>query len=232
MNPLTGVLGESWRMYRAHLPHFLAIAFIVYLGAAIVDAAVSAAHGFIVPLIGSVITTLAVFLVQAALVDAVQDVRDGRVDLSVGKTLQAAVPAVLPAAAAGLLAGIAITIGLVLLVVPGLIMITFWAVLIPVVVIERSTVLGAFGRSRQLVRGQGWPVFGTLVLLWIIYIVADIVIGLLLTALPLSLSNGLSTLVTGTLVVPFLAIAVTLIYYRLAGTPLSTPDRGYAKPPF
>ena len=38
MNPLSGVLGEAWQMYKAHAGHLLAIAFVIYLGAAVIAA--------------------------------------------------------------------------------------------------------------------------------------------------------------------------------------------------
>lgn len=36
MNPLSGVLTEAWQMYRAHAWHLLAIAFIIYVAAAVI----------------------------------------------------------------------------------------------------------------------------------------------------------------------------------------------------
>ena len=38
MNPLSGVLGEAWQMYKAHAWHLLAIAFVIYLAAAVIAA--------------------------------------------------------------------------------------------------------------------------------------------------------------------------------------------------
>lgn len=220
-------------MYKAHALHLIVIAFVIYLAAAILDGLISLAGGFLVSFLGSIISLLAGFLVQASLVKAVQDVRDGRADLSLSETVSAALPSILPVAAAAIMAGIAITIGLILLIVPGLYLITIWAVIVPVIVIERSGVFQSFGRSQQLVRGRGWNVFGTLVLVWLITIVLNIVLGLLLFALPLGLRNGLSTLVSGTLLSPFLALIVTLIYYRLVATPAPgnvPPGGGYGQP--
>ena len=58
---------------------------------------------------------------------------------------------------AGILAGIAIGIGLLfLLFAPGLFLLTIWAVLAPVIVIERVGAIESFGRSRGLVRGERW----------------------------------------------------------------------------
>jgi hypothetical protein len=219
MNPLSGVLGEAWQMYRRFAAHLLAIAFVIYVATAIVAGLLSLL-GVIGALLAEIVELFAAFLLQATLVKAVQDIRDGRADLSLSETASAAVPYIWPVAAASILAGIAITIGLILVIVPGLWLITIWAVIIPVVVIERSGALKSFGRSRQLVRGHGWHVFGTLVLVFIILIAVDIVLGIIFSALPLVWRSGLSTVVSGTLVSPFLALVVTLIYYRLvaAGT--------------
>jgi hypothetical protein len=216
MNPLSGVLDEAWGMYRRFAGHFLAIAFVIYLVAAVIAALLSLL-GFFGAFLGAIVGFFAAFLVQAALIKAVQDVRDGRADLSLGETVSAATPYIWAVAGASILAGIAITIGLILLIVPGLYLITIWAVFVPAIVIERSGVFGSFGRSYRLVRGHGWHVFGTLVLVFIILILVNIVLGLIFFALPVLLRSGLSTVISGTLIAPFLALVVTLIYYRLTG---------------
>jgi len=233
MNPLSGVLEEAWKMYRAHAAHLLTIAFVIYLAASVVAGLLSLIGGIFGVFLGSIVEFVAAFLLQAALVKAVQDVRDGRADLSFGQTVSAATPYIGPVAIASILAGIAITIGLILIIVPGLFLITIWAVIVPVIVIERSGALASFGRSQQLVRGNGWHVFGTLVLVFVILIVVDFVLGLIFLALPLLLRNGLSTVISGTLIAPFIALVVTLIYYRLSGAPdgqgpaNGTPGGGY-----
>ncbi len=243
MNPLSGVLGEAWQLYRKFAAHLLAIAFVIYLAAAIVAVLLSLA-GLIGSFLALIVELFAGFLLQATLVKAVQDVRDGRADLSLGETVSAATPYIWSVAGASILAGISIAIGLLLLIVPGLWLITIWAVIIPVIVIERSGALKSFGRSRQLVRGHGWHVFGTLVLMFIILIVVDIVLGLIFLALPRIWRDGLSTIISGTLIAPFIALVVTLIYYRLVGAPgpgaagdaaapggYGTPPAGYGTPP-
>jgi hypothetical protein len=217
MNPLSGVLDEAWRMYKAYAKHLLAIAFVIYLGAAIIAAVLSLA-GTIGFWLGSVVAVIAAFLLQATLVKAVQDVRDGRADLSIGETVSAALPSLGAVILASILAAIAISIGLFLLIVPGLFLITIWAVFVPVIVIERSGALASFGRSRELVRGRGWHVFATLVLVYVIMLAVNIVLGLVFHALPHVLSSGLAAIISGTLISPFLALVVTLMYYRLSST--------------
>jgi hypothetical protein len=223
MNPLSGVLDEAWRMYKAFAAHLLAIALVIYVGAAILEGLLALA-GTVGFWLGFVVSVVAAFLLQATLVKAVQDVRDGRADMSIRETVSAALPYIGPVAGASILAAIAISIGLLLLIVPGLFLITIWAVIVPVIVIERAGVLASFGRSRELVRGRGWHVFGTLVLVYLIMLVVNIVLGLIFRALPHVLGSGLSVIISGTLISPFLALVVTLVYYRLVGS--STPAAG------
>ena len=216
-------------MYKKFAAHLLAIAFVIYLGAAII-AGLLALAGTVGFWLGFVVAIVAAFLLQATLVKAVQDVRDGRADLSISETVSAALPYIWPVAGASILAGIGIAIGLFLLIVPGLFLITIWAVIVPVIVIERSAVLACFGRSRELVRGRGWHVFGTLVLVYLIMVGVNIVLGLIFRALPHVLGSGLSAIISGTLISPFLALVVTLVYYRLSGSMVPAgvvPPGGY-----
>ena len=216
-------------MYKAHAWHLLAIAFVIYLAAAVIAALLALVSSTVGALLGSLVEIFAAFLLQATLVKAVQDVRDGRADMSLGETVRAATPYFWAVAGASILAGIAITIGLILIIVPGLYLITIWAVIIPVIVLEQSGVMASFGRSHQLVRGRGWHVFGTLVLAWLILLAVNLVLGLIFAALPDALGRGLSSVISGTIVAPFIALVVTLVYYRLSGNAQvpATPGENY-----
>ena len=214
MSPLSGVLGEAWGYYRRFAAHFLLIAFVIYVGAAIIAALLGLAGG-IGLFLGWIINLIAAFLVQAALVKAVQDVRDGRVDLNLGETVSAVMPYVLPVAVASILAGIGISIGFILIIVPGLVLLTFWSLIVPSIVIGGEGVFSSFRKSWRTVRGYAWHVFGTYVLVFLILIVFNIVLGLILLALPVVARNFISNVISGTLIAPFLALVVTLIYYRL-----------------
>ncbi len=232
MNPLSGVIGEAWQMYKAHWKHLLAIAFVIYLVAAIISA-VLGLLGTIGIYLALLVSIVALFLLQATLVKAVQDVRDGRADLSISETVNQAKPFIGAVAGASLLAGIAIFVGFILIIVPGLILITIWAVIVPVIVIERSGVMASFGRSRELVKGRGWHVFGTLVLTWIILFVVQIILGLIFSFTPHAVRGGLASVISGTIVAPFIALIVTLMYYRLSSTMApagGAPYGGYQQP--
>jgi hypothetical protein len=215
MSPLSGVLGEAWGLYRRHFAHFILIAFVVYLVIAAINALLSWGAGSIGAFIGLIFTIFAVFLLQAALVKAVQDVRDGRADLNLGETLSAALPFVGAVTLASVLASIAIGIGLLLIIVPGLILLTFWSLIVPWIVIGGAGAMESFGRSWRTVRGYGWRVFGTYVLVFLILIVGEIVLSTILLALPIAWRSFISTVVVDSLVAPFIATVVTLVYYRL-----------------
>jgi hypothetical protein len=229
MSPLTGVLRESWAMYRRFAAHFLLISLILYVISAIIGALLSLA-GIGGGIAAAIVNLFFMFLLQAALVKAVQDVRDGRVDLSLSETIRAALPFVLPVAGAGILAAIGIAIGFVLIIVPGLILLTFWSLIVPSIVLGGVPAMGSFGASWRTVRGHAWNVFGTYVLVWLLYLVFEIVLGLIFVALPGWLRNGLSGVVSGTLVAPFIAIVVSLIWYRLTAAHQGGAPAGYGSP--
>ena len=222
MSPLTGVLTEAWALYRRFAGHFLLISFVIYLITAILVALLSLI-GVVGAILGAIISFVAAYVLQASLVKAVQDVRDGRVDLDLTETVQAAIPFLLPVIGASILAGIGIAIGFILLIVPGLILLTYWCLIVPFIVLGGSGVFESFGNSWRTVRGYAWRVFGTYVLVFLILIAFEIVLGLILSVLPRYLSSFVGNVVAGSLIAPFLALVATLIYYRLTAAHAGQP---------
>jgi hypothetical protein len=215
MNPLSGVLGEAWTLYKRHATHFLLIAFAIYLVVAVVTALLSLAMGSFGAVLGSLFSLFGSFLLQAALVKAVQDARDGRGDLDLRASIEAALPYVGSVAIASILASIAIVIGFALIIVPGLILLTFLSLIVPWIVVGGASWSESFGKSWSTVRGYGWQVFGTYVVVFLILLVGEFVLGLILSALSYSVRGFIADVVVGTLVAPFLAAVVTLVYDRL-----------------
>jgi len=226
MNPLSGVLGEAWATYRTHARHFISIAFVLYLVAALLQALFVTLLGVIGTFVAAVVGIVAAFLLQAAPVKAVEDVRDGRADLSLTDTLQAARPAVPRVAAASILASIAIVFGFALLVLPGLVLLTIWCLIVPVIVLEGVGVGGSFRRSFALVKPYAMQVFLTLILVFLVLLVANLAIGLILAALPQAARSIIGGVISGTLISPFLAVVLTLGYYRLRGAQRGTSGAG------
>jgi hypothetical protein len=213
------VLSEAWALYKAHWRHFLPLAFVVFLVISLISLVLALALGWLGAVLATLIGFVGIFWLQGALCEAVADVRDGRVDLSISDTLQKVRPRLAPLLGAGVLAGLGVALGLVLLIVPGLVLLTWWSVIVPVVVLERVAAMDSFGRSRELVRGNGWNVFGVIVLTVLILlafaIAFAIVAAVLLSWLPDEGRSFVQTLVVDTLTAPFLALAWTLLYFRL-----------------
>ena len=128
---------------------------------------------------------------------------------------------------AGLLAGLGIAVGLVLLVVPGLVLLTWWCLIVPVVVLEGKPVGEAFTRSRELVRGNGWTVFGIVVITAIGSAIASGIIQSIFAFLGLFLRYWIGGSIASAIVGPFIAVALTLTYFELrqseAGPAASAP---------
>ena len=215
-------LGEAWNLYTRHIGRFFLTALVVYAVLDLVSAAADAAAGDSVAagvlwgLIAAVVSIVGFFWVQGALVETVRDVRDGRADRTVGETYRAVQPRLTALIVAGIIAGIAIGIGLLLLIVPGLFLLTIWSMIVAVIVIEGRSAGESFGRSREIVRGHGWSVFGLILVTFLLVAIASGLINLLFAPLPDFLDAWLGSLVAHSLTVPFAAAALTTAYFQLA----------------
>jgi uncharacterized membrane protein len=118
---------------------------------------------------------------------------------------------------AGLLAALGIALGLALLIVPGLVLLTWWVLIVPTIMLEGRSVTGAFGRSRALVRGNGWSMFRLIVLTLLVLLGVSVALDLVLAPLDDALQGYVSDVASNTLTAPFVALAFTLAYYRLSG---------------
>jgi hypothetical protein len=215
VNPTSGVIGEAWETFKAHWRHLVPIALVVYVAVALVSLVLVLLLTWFGAILSFIISLIALFWVQGALVRAVEDIRDGRADMSLGETYERVRPQLPAIIVGGLLAGLGIALGLVLLIVPGLILLTWWIVLIPVIVLEERSAGEAFGRSRELVRGHAWSVFGVIVLTILLVIAFNIVLSLLLLPVSDWLRSFVSNIVVGTVVTPFVVVTWTTLYYRL-----------------
>jgi hypothetical protein len=215
VNPTSGVIGEAWETFKAHWRHLVPIALVVYVAVALISLVLVLLLTWFGAILSFIISLIALFWVQGALVRAVEDIRDGRADMSLGETYERVRPQLPAIIVGGLLAGLGIALGLVLLIVPGLILLTWWIVIIPVIVLEERSAGEAFGRSRELVRGHAWSVFGVIVLTILLVIAFNIVLSLLLLPVSDWLRSFVSNIVVGTVVTPFVVVTWTTLYYRL-----------------
>lgn len=217
------VIDRIFKIYVDQASVLLPAAAVVFVLTAILSEVLIAAAPVLV-LVALVISLVATTLFTGMVVELVADVQDGRRDATVGQLLGAVKPAVGSLILVGIIAGLAIGIGLVLIVVPGLILITIWAVFAPVIVLEHPPGLGALGRSRELVRGNGWQVFAVVFVLVIgVEIVALVIEGIASSA---GLGVGIVVrVVVQILAAPLAALAASVLYFELRGpSPVTTTE--------
>jgi hypothetical protein len=114
---------------------------------------------------------------------------------------------------AGLIAGVLVALGFVALVVPGIILNVMFALIIPVIVIEKAGPLQSLGRSRQLVGHRWGKTFGLLLVLGLIVGVLGYILGLVS-----GLFGAAHTLVNDVLnsvFLPLSPIGMTIYYYSM-----------------
>jgi hypothetical protein len=147
-------------------------------------------------------------------VKLVKDVQDGRRDHSVGELIRSVQPVFWPLAGVSILFGLATAVGFLLLIIPGLILTVIWSVVAPVTVLERPGVFAAFGRSRDLVRGNGWNVFGVIVLVFLSVLVVSIAAALLAASLG-TVGRAFVQWALDSALAPITALSASVLYFAL-----------------
>jgi ABC-type uncharacterized transport system permease subunit len=213
----TRVIREAFEVYRSQAGPVLGGAAIVIGIAGVVNGIFSSSGSFFLVLLGELAFLVASVLFTGYVVKLVQDVRDGRLDQSIGELFAVAAPYIGTLILNGILFGLAVVVGFLLLIVPGLILITIWAVVAPSIVVENRGAIEAFGRSRELVRGNGWPVFGAIVLAFLIIIAVSIAMA----AIGSAIADDAGLVILGTignvLVAPIAALVSAILFFDLGG---------------
>jgi hypothetical protein len=223
------VIRRVWDIYVDQASVLMPAAAVVFATTGILAALLATSGSLGGLLIAEVIVIVAQMLFTGMVVELVADVQDGRRDSSAGALLRAAAPVLGQLIVVGLIASIAIVLGFFLLVVPGLFLITIWSVFVPVIVLERAPGLSSLGRSRELVRGNGWQVFGVLFVLFVMVGIVSIAIE----AAAGSAGTGaeiVARVVVGVLTAPLAALASAVLYFDLGGVRPSASPRPDTQP--
>jgi hypothetical protein len=135
--------------------------------------------------------------------------------------------------AVDLLFGIGVAIGLVLLVVPGVVLFTWFALAGPLVELDGVGVREAFARSRRLVRGS---FFAVLAVLGPIALASEALVGAVLRAGHGALGDSLLSdwvveSAANVALSPFYAVAAVLITLELSGRKAPTRSPPVSAPP-
>jgi hypothetical protein len=228
----TAIVGQAVDLFRRHFAVLYPVALIFGLVNAMITHAVEDTNAVA---IGFGLTIVIGTLFQGLVVGFVRDVEAGLpqgAEPSIGALVRSVAPVIGPLVGASILSALGVGLGLVLLIVPGLFLMTIWSVVAPVVVLERAPVFAAFGRSRALVQGFGWPVFGTLVLLFLLLLPAAVV-ALVATEALGDLAGSLVEVLVTALATTVSVLGTATLYFRLrdaesAAPPAADPDRDAA----
>ncbi|HET6507797.1 MAG TPA: hypothetical protein VFG42_13490 [Baekduia sp.] len=204
------VINRALQIYRDQIAVLLPAALVVFAIQAIVVVAFSNVLGVVVSVVSMVLSTF----YQGMVVELVQDVQDGRRDQSVQGLFASVTPVLITLIAAAIVNGLGVAIGLVLLIVPGLFLLTIWSVVAPVIVIERTRLLEAFRRSHDLVRGNGGPVFVVILIVFVGLAVANFLVAVLTHGL----GDGASAAITwlfNAATAPISALTAAVLYFTL-----------------
>jgi hypothetical protein len=223
----TRVIGQAFSTYQSQLGPIVGGAVLVIGITSVIDLLLGLTGSIFLVLAGVIVGLIGQVLYTGYVVKLVQDTRDGRLDQSMNELFSAAAPYVTTLIVNGIFYGIAVACGFFLFIIPGLFLITIWAVVAPAIVAEGRGAFEAFGRSRDLVRGDGWNVFFTIVLAFVIVVVISIVFALVGATV-----GDAGRVILGTvgniLVIPVVALVSSILFFDLGGGAGSGTAEGQA----
>jgi hypothetical protein len=171
-------------------------------------------------LVGIVLSIIAAMLITGAYIIGLDHAERTGEFPSFGEVWPQVTPKLGALFVTSLLGGLGILLGMILLVVPGLILATWWFVAAPVVMLEDQSGASALGRSRELVRGNGWTVFGLFIVVTVLVGIADSIIGGIAGAI-FGFNDVVEVFfrefVPGVLTGPIQALLTVVVYYGLTG---------------
>ncbi len=162
-------------------------------------------------------------LAQAAIAYAVSGQLAGR-KVTLADTLRAVLPRFSVLVGTVILSSLAILLGLIAFVIPGLVMAIWFQFVGQVVILENLTFWSALRRCRDLVRGSWWRTLRDVLVIGVIDGIAGVIVAALFggVAVPQDASDRTKLVLplaanipSAILVLPFSTIALTLVFLRL-----------------
>jgi hypothetical protein len=172
------------------------------------------------------LTFLVVLLVNlmmyGALIGALDSVARGA-RMGLGEALQLGLSRLLRVIGASFLFGLAVTVGFILLVIPGIYLMGIFQLVFVAIILENSGVIGAFGTSQRLIKGHWWR-SATILTVAIIILVVLSLLGGVVAAFLAALKPGAGTalivnqlvgLIVDIFVVGWMPCVLLAMYYDL-----------------
>ena len=226
---LGDLLGLSLGLWFRHLPLFFALAFVVVAPVVLLVDGVWAGtlddvEAADAPVAAGLVSTLLQLTVVPALVTAmhviaVQDIARGE-SPSFGRALRSAFAVLVPVGLVVVLYALAVGLGFLALIVPGLWLSVRWYFGAQAAVVDDSRGVGALRRSGELVAGTWWRVAGILFVLGLLGMIVSGVLAALVGVVVGVVGDADAGIAVGnvllqTLAVSWTAVAGTLLYFDL-----------------
>ena len=212
---IRAVLEEAWTLYTRFLGRFFLVAAVVFAVLSLVQLIVDSSGSPALVFVSVLVNIVGIFWLQGALVVAVDDARRGGPDLTLVQIFRKVEPFLWRLVAVGLIVAVSVAAGLVLLIIPGLILLTFWSMATPAIVLENASISAALRRSWALVSGNALSVFAVIVITIVLATAFSVVIGAILQPLPNVFDVYIANVISSAVSVPFVALAWTIMYFEL-----------------
>ncbi len=226
------ILGDAFALYRRHWQNLIVIVAVIVIPLSFVQVAlgelwiregltheelrngVRVVDGaFVAGALASLVIAATSILMWTVLTGAITRAAAGTFlgrDLEIGESYRYGFSRFWSIVLIGVLSALAIVGGFILLIVPGFIVLTHLTCAIPAMVIEDQRGRAALRRSWNLVRGRGWPVFGTIIVAGLI---SGIVNGLLTAPFGDNwAARSIAASIASVLTMPYMALVGVFIY--------------------
>jgi hypothetical protein len=236
------VFSRIFSTYGSQFGVLIGLALIIFLPVAIINGLVLSgdanALGFV---ISGLVGLIAGAWYTGVVVSAAEDMLDGRRDHGIGDLLSATARFIPLLIITGILYAIAVGIGTILLIIPGIFIYVAFGLFAPAIVAEDKGIFESFGRSWELVKGNWWRVFLILIVVFLIVAILHGIINGIFRAI----SDSFVTIAIGewignALFAPVTALALAIVFFGLkqakegaepaAAAPIPPPSGGPESP--
>jgi hypothetical protein len=212
------VFDRTTSVYTRNFLVFTLVPLVAYLPSLLLQSGATTASyqntNWAVVLIATILTVMLGLLSQAILVyGSFQDMRGKQVNI--GESFNIGISRLVPILGLTLLEGLCVMVGFMLLIVPGVILITMWFVAVPVCIVERQGPWQSMMRSGELTKGHRWKIFGIILLLYLVSAIVAYILTSVVGAIGGSILALIATLIWNGIWGAFFAIFVVVTYYEL-----------------
>ena len=220
------VISRALEIYGKRVGLLLGMAALVLIPAGLIQYLLQQAGG-LGSAIGTIVQFAAAALYAGAVVRVVQAENQGSEPGSIGEILGSVSDRIWPLIWVGIVAGIGTFFGFLLLIIPGIVLLVWWAVFQPVIVVEKIS-FESLGRSRALVKGHGWNVLGIGLVLFLLVLVIGLGSVLIGGVIGGGVGAAVVAIALGIFLIPVDGLVRSVLYFALLGQPVG---EGAASPP-